>query len=102
MANVIAKTLGGQPQQVEVATIAELKTKLGLANYKATVNGESRPDSTQLQDGNFVTLSPNVKGGTPAFEGPQGLFNSPTPGGFRYYWNRYVVPFLKKVNLIKE
>lgn len=63
MANVIAQVIGGTPQQVSAETVGDLKRQLGIPNYKAVVNGEAKSDDTPLVDGNFVTLSPNVKGG---------------------------------------
>lgn len=64
MAQVTAKVLGGQLKEFDVSSIAELKSIMGLgSNYAATVNGETFDGETSLNDYDFVTLSPAVKGG---------------------------------------
>lgn len=63
MAQVSVKIAGGSMQLKDAATIGELKNSLGLTNHSAAVNGEIEDDSYQLSEGEFITLSPQVKGG---------------------------------------
>lgn len=57
------KIAGGKLETTQASTIGELKAALSLQNYTAMVNGVSKPDSHQLEEGNFVTFAPAVKGG---------------------------------------
>jgi sulfur carrier protein ThiS len=62
--NVIAQVLGGAKQVLDnVNSISDLKQKLNLAQYTATLNGSPAADDENLTDGDFVTLSQAVKGG---------------------------------------
>ena len=64
MAKVQAQVLGGGIQEVDsVRTVGDVKTRLGVPNHAATVNGNSVRDSYGLSDYEFVSLSPAVKGG---------------------------------------
>lgn len=61
--NVTAQVMGGQPKIFsDVETIKDLKGKLGLSNHTATINGEPASDDESLDDYNFVTFAPAVKG----------------------------------------
>lgn len=63
MAFVTAQAIGGKPQLVQdVATVGDIKAKLALTNYAATINGEPAEDGDELEDGQFVTFAPQVKG----------------------------------------
>jgi hypothetical protein len=63
--NITAQVLGGKAQTgLEASTVRELVGKLGLDNsYSATVNGKVAGLDTKLEEYNFVTFAPNVKGG---------------------------------------
>lgn len=62
--NVIVQPLGGEKKIDETSnTVGEAKAKVGLASYTATVNGDSASDDQELEDGDFVSLAPAVKGG---------------------------------------
>jgi hypothetical protein len=63
MAKVQVQVLGGDIKQIEAATVAEAKQQMGVPSHTATVNGEPATDSTELEDYQFVSLSPAVKGG---------------------------------------
>lgn len=62
---ITVQVVGGGSAQVfdGLDTIAEIKTKLGLPNHTAAINGDPASDSEQLDDYSFVQLSPPVKGG---------------------------------------
>lgn len=62
MAKVNVQVVGGQIQQVEASTVAEVKQLMDAANYTATVNGEPATDAFALSDYAFVALAPSVKG----------------------------------------
>lgn len=62
MATVSALAVGGKLQIVEANTVAEVKQKLGLPSYTASINGEPAADDQKLQDNEFVSLAPAVKG----------------------------------------
>ena len=63
MATVTTQVVGGKIQLKEnVTTVAELKQILGLESHQASVNGEPEDDSYALQDGEYVTFAPKVKG----------------------------------------
>lgn len=63
MASVTVKVTGGNVQEMEADTVGDVKARLNLQAYTATVNGEPADDDTDLEDYNFVTLSTAVKGG---------------------------------------
>lgn len=63
MAKVTVCVLGGQPQNIEANNVGDLKRKLGLGNYTASVNGSPRNDEQALDDFQYVSLAPAVKGG---------------------------------------
>lgn len=63
MAMISVKVLGGSLRSMEADTVGEVKAALGLESYTASVNGETRADSFELSDDNFVSLAPAVKGG---------------------------------------
>lgn len=63
---VTAQVMGGQAQTFDgVDTIGDLKEKLGLgsANYAASINGDPADNDDELEDFNFVSFAPPVKGG---------------------------------------
>lgn len=62
MAIVVAKVIGGSPQNIEVGTVGDVKTKLNAQTYTATVNGNPVQDSYVLKNDDFVSLAPAVKG----------------------------------------
>lgn len=62
MAKVQAQVVGGDIKQHDAETVGELKAKLSLTNYQATVNGEPADDSQELSDFEFVAFAPKVKG----------------------------------------
>ena len=60
---VTAKVSGGKLQKIEAATLGELKTKLGVENYQATVDGEPQNDKAfALEQDSMVMLTAPVKG----------------------------------------
>lgn len=59
---VSCQVVGGKLQLKEAETIADLKQQLGLTNHQASINGEPAEDSQGLEEGNFVTFAPKVKG----------------------------------------
>jgi hypothetical protein len=62
--NITAQVTGGQPKVIEVSTVSEALTALGLTgNYTATVNGEGAEMSDSLSDYSFVTFAEAIKGG---------------------------------------
>lgn len=62
--NVIAQVLGGEKQILDnVETVKDVKEKLNVLAYTATVNGDQADNSEELSDGDFVSLSQAVKGG---------------------------------------
>lgn len=62
MAKVNAKVVGGEIQELEADTVAEVKRELEVPNHTATVNGSPAQDSKELKDEDFVSLAPAVKG----------------------------------------
>jgi len=64
MAQVNVKITGGSVKEMEADTVGELKTKLNLGNYTATINGEPAENDQDLEDYNFVVFSAAVKGGS--------------------------------------
>ncbi|MNJ94830.1 hypothetical protein D3C87_125330 [compost metagenome] len=62
MAKVQAQVTGGSITQQEANTVSELKQKLAVASYQATVNGEPVEDTHTLREYDFVALTPKVKG----------------------------------------
>lgn len=63
--NVIAQPLGGEKKVLDdVYTLLDVKNKLALTgNYTATVNGNPQSDDYAIEEGDFVSLAPAVKGG---------------------------------------
>lgn len=60
---VTAQAVGGAPRVFDdIETVGELKERMNLGTYQATVNGEPADDSEELQDYAFVSLAPKVKG----------------------------------------
>ena len=62
-AKVQAQVLGGDIKQIEAATVRDVKQHFGLMSHTATVNGEPAGDDYRLEDYQFVSLAPAVKGG---------------------------------------
>lgn len=63
MAKVNVQVLGGTIKQIEADTVADVKSQLSVPNHTATVNGDSVDGNYVLEDYQFVSLSPAVKGG---------------------------------------
>jgi hypothetical protein len=64
MAKVTAQVLGGEVKVLEdVFDVGEVKAELQVPEHTATVNGEPADDDYELEDYEFVSLSPSVKGG---------------------------------------
>lgn len=63
MASITVKVTGGNVQEMQASTVREVKSKLSLPNHTASVNGETQDDDYELEDYEFVTLAPAVKGG---------------------------------------
>lgn len=65
MASVVACVLGGSPRRLEgMSTIADVKAAMSLSSpHAASVNGEPAADDFELNDEDFVSLAPAVKGG---------------------------------------
>lgn len=62
--NITAQVLGGQPRVIEASTVKEAFDLLNLSgNYSASINGEPADLSDSLEDYNFVSFAPAVKGG---------------------------------------
>ena len=65
MAKVTAQVLGGAVKVLEdVYTVNDVREEMGCENHTATVNGEPADGDYELEDFEFVSLSPSVKGGT--------------------------------------
>lgn len=60
---VNVQVLGGTIKQIEAFDIADVKAQLGVPSHTATVNGDPASDSFELEEYQFVMLSPAVKGG---------------------------------------
>lgn len=64
MAKVTAQVLGGEVKVLEgVECVGDVKEEMSVASHTATVNGEPADDDFELEDYEFVSLSPSVKGG---------------------------------------
>jgi len=63
MAKVIVKVTGGSAVPHDASSVSELKSKLNLQGYTASVDGEPANDGDELEDGNYVTFSQAIKGG---------------------------------------
>lgn len=63
---ITAQVLGGQPKTFDdVETVGDLRKELKLERgYTATVNGEPADDDQDLNDYEFVSFAPAVKGGS--------------------------------------
>ncbi len=62
--NIITQILGGSKQVLDnVNTVGDVKTKLNVQAYTASVNGSPVTDNQELEEGDFVSLSQAVKGG---------------------------------------
>lgn len=62
--NITAQVLGGAPKVIEAGTVQDAMNALGLTgNYSATVNGDAADMDTELNDYEFVSFAPAVKGG---------------------------------------
>ncbi len=63
--NVIVQVLGGSKKVIDnVNSIADIKAQLGVSGYTAQINMEPASDNEQVSDGDFVSLSQAVKGGS--------------------------------------
>jgi hypothetical protein len=62
MAKVHAKVTGGDPIELTVDTVGEVKRKLSVPNHTANVNGRTAGDQDLLKDEDFVLLAPAAKG----------------------------------------
>jgi sulfur carrier protein ThiS len=63
MPQVSAKVMGGALQLINAETVGDLKAKLGVQNHVANLNGDTVSDDQDLNEGDFVTFAPAVKGG---------------------------------------
>jgi len=65
MAKVTAQVMGGQVKLVDnVETVQDVLNQLGVEGaYIPMVNGEPATLNTELNDYEFVSFSPDVKGG---------------------------------------
>lgn len=63
MAKLVAKIVGGNPQNVVADTVGDVKRQLGVSAYQANLNGSPASDTASVKDDDFITLSPAVKGG---------------------------------------
>ena len=62
--NIKAQVSGGSIQNLDdVETVGDVKKRLEVTGYTATVNGEPADNSYELSDYEFVMLAPAVKGG---------------------------------------
>lgn len=63
--NVTAQVLGGQATVFNgIETVQDLFNEMGLdGNYAVTVNGDAARLDTELDDFQFVSFAPAVKGG---------------------------------------
>lgn len=64
MAEVVVKVIGGKAQDMNASTVGEVKQKLNALTHTATSNGEPVDDSYSLEDNDFLSLAPAVKGAT--------------------------------------
>lgn len=63
MAKVTGQVIGGSAKVFENAsTVGEIKELMNAKTHTATVNGEPADDSDELNDYDFVSLAPAVKG----------------------------------------
>ena len=65
---VIVKVTGGQPKQIQAATVAEAKEILGLGNYSASVNKEPVTLEHVLTENDAVVFSESAKGASAYWE----------------------------------
>ena len=64
VSSVAVKVSGGENTVVDgVDTVGDVKRELQLSGYTAAVNGDTASDDTELEDQDWVTLAPAVKGG---------------------------------------
>jgi len=65
MAKVTATILGADEGTVlrNVETIRDVKEAMECPNHVASIEGETVDDDEFLEDGDFVDLAPDVKGG---------------------------------------
>lgn len=62
--NIRGQVLGGQEKVLDANTVQDVYSALGLnGTYTATVNGEPAEMDTELNDYEFVSFAPAVKGG---------------------------------------
>ncbi len=64
--NVQAQVAGGEIKQYRgVDEVSDLREKIGLGkDHTATINGEPAADGDELNDYDFVSFAPAVKGGS--------------------------------------
>lgn len=63
MTTVIVKVSGGAPKEVQAETLGELKQKLNLPKYQATIGGEVvDANDYELAQDEVVILTEQVKG----------------------------------------
>lgn len=62
MAKVVVKVTGGTPTEIDACTVGDIKKKFSLLNHTASVNQEPAADDYRLNDDDYVSLAPAVKG----------------------------------------
>jgi hypothetical protein len=62
MAKVQVQIPGGSIQQREADTVGELAEQLSVTSHQASVNGEPADMDQDLEDYQFVSFAPKVKG----------------------------------------
>jgi hypothetical protein len=62
---ITTQVSGGETKTLErVETVADVRRELDLDDtYSASINGEPASDDEELEDYNFVSFAPSVKGG---------------------------------------
>lgn len=63
MAKITVKVTGGNVQELQADTVADVKEELNLPEHTVTVNGEAVDDDYELEDYEFVVLTEPAKGG---------------------------------------
>ncbi len=62
MAKIKAQVVGGEVKDIYAANVKEAKEQLSATTYTANINGDPVDNDYALEDGDFLTLAPAVKG----------------------------------------